>query len=622
MSISDSTFNVLNEKHGFAPEQNDTSSTYNELIPGKAWFYFGKEDANGGPYMGFWVDEKLEQDVRKVLKDSLHTNKDMVNGGDVIEDGCWIYCVINKKDDPALIASTLLMMKAGIFEYYEDDDESEDDDEEDESEDEDDDTEENTNASNTNVQALRIKEPARAKTPSTVSGKALLHTLRIMFGNNYGIIPRRSEFGPYSWENISGKPSLLWRFLLLLSYVWIVPGIIVLFIFLPYTKYFFVEPKSITIEPDKANVFVLPEDVTYAITDFDGEPVSNTISAGTVVYPAFRVSWHTYAEDEKGNRFNIDAHSNGPTLGNNKHLEDFPSTWMVIYSEKDIERFFIGKTLDEVKAQYAVPMPVIVLEDGSMLAQFGGLSTRNENKKRLSGLTVKTDTSGIIREYTFTEETKIRANLIDWIPFVNKIVETDGIRKFIRGFHSSSSRIQMDRNPIVVNGLSFGDKWYQILGTIFLLFSLMTTVLAPAILIPVFICLLLFIANKTFSAEKIFQIGSALGFFVLLPLAFFTSLILETPMAGIMIGGTLFFCYIFFIPELKSELTVLRCDMCAGWDTYYFVEVIERIEYKDTKITKYKSGREDKEVSYRVLTKRKYRCNHCGDEIIKPSWKR
>jgi hypothetical protein len=133
--------------------------------------------------------------------------------------------------------------------------------------------------------------------------------------------------------------------------------------------------------------------------------------------------------------------------------------------------------------------------------------------------------------------------------------------------------------------------------------------------------MLLFISKKSFPSERIFLIGKTFGFLLFLPLAFYSILLFETPMAAIMILGSFIFCYFSFIPEYERELDVMRCDTCASWDAISFVEDLEKTEYKDTTIWKYTSGREEKEVSYRILTKRKYQCDECGQEVIKSSWK-
>jgi hypothetical protein len=272
-------------------------------------------------------------------------------------------------------------------------------------------------------------------------------------------------------------------------------------------------------------------------------------------------------------------------------------------------------------------MPVIVFADGSKLAYFGGLSSRGLNsdgKNRLSGLTVKTDSAGIVREYAFTDETKERANLVDWIPFANRILETNAVRRFIQGYHSASNTLYMDRNPVnlpYLGSFGFDGKWYQIILSIILLFSLMSTVLAPAILLPVFISMLLFMSRRSFPSERIFRIGKIFGFIVFLILAFYAALILDASYVVIMALGSFIFCYFSFIPEFKNELDGLRCNTCSEWDTIYFTKELEKTEYKDTTTWKYKSGREEKQVSYRTLTKRLYQCNVCGEEIIAPSWK-
>jgi hypothetical protein len=115
---------LLNEKHNFEPESNDTTSTYSEVVNKTAWLYFGKKDANGGPYMGYWMSENADENLREVLADLLQRCKESVKGGNVIEDGNWIYCTINKKDvDPEWVISALGMMRSGIIEYFVNNDE-------------------------------------------------------------------------------------------------------------------------------------------------------------------------------------------------------------------------------------------------------------------------------------------------------------------------------------------------------------------------------------------------------------------------------------------------------------------------------------------------------------------
>ena len=56
MSIGETVVEELNSKHGYAYENNDETATYKEVVPGKIWFYFGKEDEDGGPYYGYWAE--------------------------------------------------------------------------------------------------------------------------------------------------------------------------------------------------------------------------------------------------------------------------------------------------------------------------------------------------------------------------------------------------------------------------------------------------------------------------------------------------------------------------------------------------------------------------------------
>jgi hypothetical protein len=90
MSVSELAVEELNSKQGYAYENDDTTATFKEIVPGKIWFYFGKEDENGGPYYGFWAEDTVSDAVKHNLRVVLGGFV-FQNDGDVEEEGPVIY---------------------------------------------------------------------------------------------------------------------------------------------------------------------------------------------------------------------------------------------------------------------------------------------------------------------------------------------------------------------------------------------------------------------------------------------------------------------------------------------------------------------------------------------------
>jgi hypothetical protein len=113
MSVSELVAEELNSKHGYAYENDDTTATFKEIIPNKIWFYFGKEDENGGPYYGFWAEDT----VSETTKNNLQT---VLNGfafhddGNVEEEGPVIYRTIeitSGADETTIVKGIIAKMK-------------------------------------------------------------------------------------------------------------------------------------------------------------------------------------------------------------------------------------------------------------------------------------------------------------------------------------------------------------------------------------------------------------------------------------------------------------------------------------------------------------------------------
>jgi hypothetical protein len=121
MGIGEKVAEELNSKHGYAYENNDETATYKEVVPGKIWFYFGKEDEDGGPYYGYWA-ENVSDATRHNLSAAL-SDFSFQDDGETEDNGAQIYRTVDlsksSSGEDTLVRGMINKMKKVESQYHE-----------------------------------------------------------------------------------------------------------------------------------------------------------------------------------------------------------------------------------------------------------------------------------------------------------------------------------------------------------------------------------------------------------------------------------------------------------------------------------------------------------------------
>lgn len=453
--------------------------------------------------------------------------------------------------------------------------------------------------------------------------KFFLHLLRVMFGNNYGIYPRKVDDQRLSYENNRPGLRLLMRALLLMSNLWLIPAIVVFFFFLPSLRFFVSEPTPALTEHETEK-YTLLKDVSYEMTDLDGKPEKRTIAKGTPVNVKYRLSNRIYIEDAAGNRHYTDSPEEALGIDDYEYLPEISDhSSSNIYTDKDIEDRFLGEPLEEVETHYHSAEPVIRKSDGSRIAYFGGISEKKDGSRK-NGLTFLVDSKGIIQDFAFTGTKKVRAGVLDYIPFVSKVLDNDGVRRFIRGINRPDDTQRVGGSISLSIGGANAHKWYFAIINLAVALAVVGSLLTPAAMVPFYIILLILMPGKSSNAKMV-NIGIAVSLLIFVTAAFLVCLSADTGTALLIVVPSAVLAYFFFIPEIHRELGVLRCDTCAAWNSSVLVNVIRgecRTVTRTTTTTRQNSNTVDVNVSEwdEQWVTYEYQCEECEQVLQISRW--
>jgi len=465
----------------------------------------------------------------------------------------------------------------------------------------------------------------------------ILRAFRIMLCNNYGLWPRKKDYVRYSHVNISRSLNPIRRFLLLLSCLWIIPMGYILFMLAPQLRFFFDEPPPISVELRKDISLVAREDIVCYddFANIDGKKEKITLRKGTVVHPYFRQDTRVVLEDARGTRYSLSnaeaeeslapANKNNPAKGYDNLPQVGFGSLGNIYTEQDIRDLLLGKSLAEVERRYGFSTLVKARADGSRIAQFGGISQKGESGRK-DGLVLETDPRGIIIKHGFAGGA-VKAGVLDYIPYVSKIMDIGAVRRFIRGVHSPGAAVIVTTlksepaKPVAPGagekqGNGFRDAIMGLPGgpVVFAMwFVAVFNILGPFVLVPFFVVLALMIPRRGGGNARIIKRAKLAGTLFFLLAALIIMITMYEGTAALVILPSLILCYFVFIPEFGRELRAMRCEKCGGWDTrvYNGNKREDDMVYVTTTTTKTRYS-EDKSVSKTRNVTYEYECKDCG----------
>ena len=449
----------------------------------------------------------------------------------------------------------------------------------------------------------KVAAPLLARIPAPGN---LKRAARIVFRNNYGLLPRQYDSSKYSHTNISGFNifDTIMRVFYFTSWFWILPGLLALFYVVPMFRFLIMNPPPAPVElrrdiqltltrdtitlsnaPVDLNKYLkdLPEEIRSKMTpaevkqfarqQVDYSPIeTKAVSKGKVVYPFFREFNTIYVEDTEGNRFNVDADEVNLSSKDFRKLREIRKIMRGgIYSDADVKRLMLGKTIQEIDKNLNFCAEVTKHADGTSTAYLIAHSTKDKSGKRKGTLALKTDARGVVTSYAFTgKDTSYCA--IDYMPILSGIMDTALMRRFTRATDGSwtMTRGNIGNMNIKIGGQTYGGKFPLVIVNLILTLAMIFTVTCPFLLVPFLFVLAALIDRKQYSNKKIVFLGSLAGIPFFLAGSFVILLSSDT-LGGLSVTvPALLLFYLVFIPEISRELHVMRCDCCIAWDSYFY----------------------------------------------------
>ena len=348
--------------------------------------------------------------------------------------------------------------------------------------------------------------------------------------------------------------------------------------------------------------------MTYFFNDLDGKTVvSQTIAKGTAVYVKYRAGNHTFTINPK-NILGIEDYSHIPNVSNKKNA--------CIYTDSDIENLLIGENINDMEF---MKERVIRKKDGTQLVYVGSLSEKKDDGRK-NGLTLLTDTKGVIQDYAFTGTAqKGKPGMLDYIPFVSKAYDMNIFCRFVRGYYSPKEVVEEkaagteEEEPLID---IFNQKWYVVALIMIVMFMFIGILFTPAALIPYLFVMWLLLSAKRLSNRAVLNAAKWTSMLVFTFATFLLWMLGDVATGLVLVLPSSFFVFHYFIPELGLEMIAWRCTNCGAWDSFILSgwgQAQSYIEKTTTKVGNVTVDVKEREVGGGII--KYFDCEECGHSI-------